>query len=588
MSAEVEVKSSPVSRCRLMSVNSSYSVDDKDCLRRRLKFHFMDPLDKFRARKKFPWKLFVQVVKIIIVTVQLIEFGHGRYMHASFINGNMVTFQHLFMNHWDASYDTAAYPPSSGAYALYEIDDFYAHVDFAVIQYHQVKTIALGSYTFGTRHHNDSLRPVEFCKRYYENGKIWTDNSSYVFNSKMLTKCLDIMPMDVIRNASDVSRDFNFSSREYFAANNFSIHFDSLVDANLNLYIKSVHLKAESPYDTPDCYEFDISIVYDNRAHSGQVVMNLDAEPTRITCVNGTIEYKANENMRKALAMVLNCLVIVLCILSAVLCVRSLLRAFQLKDETVLLFQDHYNKELSWNDKLHFLNCWYVMIVVNDVLIVIGTVVRIQIDYKHSESFDGCSIMLGTGNLLLWIGVLRYLGFFPKYNILILTLKRALPNVLRFLLCALLIYCGFMLCGWVVLGPYHKKFQSISTTSEAMFSLINGDDMFATFSALSSERSSTAIWWYSRLYLYFFISLFIYVVLSLVMAIILDSYETIKEYYEHGFPKSDLHEFLSYCNDHPNSGVYRIHRHCWWEKYCACRRAVSTESNREEQRPLLA
>ena len=39
------------------------------------------------------------------------------------------------------------------------------------------------------------------------------------------------------------------------------------------------------------------------------------------------------------------------------------------------------------------------------------------------DLWDFCSIFLGTGNLLVWIGMLRYLGFFAKYNALILTLK---------------------------------------------------------------------------------------------------------------------------------------------------------------------
>ena len=54
------------------------------------------------------------------------------------------------------------------------------------------------------------------------------------------------------------------------------------------------------------------------------------------------------------------------------------------------------------------------------------------------------------------------------------------------------------------------------------------------------ETEEATIWWFSRIYLYLFVSLFIYVVLSLFVAIIMDSYETIKEFYEQGFPLSDM------------------------------------------------
>ena len=56
--------------------------------------------------------------------------------------------------------------------------------------------------------------------------------------------------------------------------------------------------------------------------------------------------------------------------------------------------------------------------------------------------------------LSLWFA-LR--GKMVCWQILILTLKTAFPNMLRFMVCVLSIYAGFMFCGWVILGPYHIK-----------------------------------------------------------------------------------------------------------------------------------
>lgn len=65
--------------------------------------------------------------------------------------------------------------------------------------------------------------------------------------------------------------------------------------------------------------------------------------------------------------------------------------------------------------------------------------------------------------------------------------------------------------------------------------------MFETFALLRSEISS--IWWFSRIYLYLFVTLFIYVVLSLFIALIMDAYEIIKQYSDNGFPKTRLQSF---------------------------------------------
>lgn len=33
------------------------------------------------------------------------------------------------------------------------------------------------------------------------------------------------------------------------------------------------------------------------------------------------------------------------------------------------------------------------------------------------SSYDLCGILLGTSTLLVWVGVIRYLTFFQKYNV---------------------------------------------------------------------------------------------------------------------------------------------------------------------------
>jgi len=70
------------------------------------------------------------------------------------------------------------------------------------------------------------------------------------------------------------------------------------------------------------------------------------------------------------------------------------------------------------------------------------------------------------------------------------------------------------------------QFRQMSTASECLFSLVNGDDIFTTFATMSDVNG--VMWWYSRIYLYFFVSLFIYVILSVFISVIMDTYETIK------------------------------------------------------------
>ena len=156
----------------------------------------------------------------------------------------------------------------------------------------------------------------------------------------------------------------------------------------------------------------------------------------------------------------LNVTVIFVCTMSLILCVRGLLRAAKLYNQTNLLFTSRLKLELSYSEAIQFVNMWYLLIVINDLLLITGSVITemLEINKTTVDLWDVCSVLLGTGNLLVWIGMLRYLGFFPTYNALILTVKGAFPNVARFVICSGLVYLGFTFCGWIPLNRSHVSF----------------------------------------------------------------------------------------------------------------------------------
>lgn len=43
----------------------------EDQMRRKLKFFFMNPCEKFWARGRKPWKLVIQIIKLAMVTIQV-------------------------------------------------------------------------------------------------------------------------------------------------------------------------------------------------------------------------------------------------------------------------------------------------------------------------------------------------------------------------------------------------------------------------------------------------------------------------------------------------------------------------------------
>jgi len=122
------------------------------------------------------------------------------------------------------------------------------------------------------------------------------------------------------------------------------------------------------------------------------------------------------------------------------------------------------------------------------------------------------------------------------YNLLILslnlsrhqalnrTLYLAFPELLKFLLCAGLLFLAFSLTGYIVLSPFHPKFRNFYETIETLFCLLNGDDMYTTFDRIDEDDDQVA-YFFSRIFLYLFLVLFIYFVLNLFTSLVITAYE---------------------------------------------------------------
>nr|XP_020039653.1 mucolipin-3 isoform X2 [Castor canadensis] len=463
----------------------------EDQMRRKLKFFFMNPCEKFWARGRKPWKLTIQILKIVMVTIQFL----------------------------------------------------------------QLRNMSVGNHAYENKGSKQSA--MRICQHFYKQGNICPGNDTFDIDPEIETECLFVEP----------DEPFHIGTPEENRLN-LSLDFHRLLTVELQFKLKAINLQTVRHQELPDCYDFTLTITFDNKAHSGRIKISLDNDISIKECKDWHVSGSIQKNTHYM--MIFDAFVILACLSSLLLCLRSVVRGLQLQQEFVSFFLFHYKKEVSASDRMEFVNGWYIMIIINDILTITGSILKMEIQAKSLTSYDVCSIFLGISTMLVWLGVIRYLGFFAKYNLLILTLQAALPSVIRFCCCAAVIYLGYCFCGWIVLGPYHDKFRSLNSVSECLFSLINGDDMFATFAKM--QQKSYLVWLFSRIYLYSFISLFIYMILSLFIALITDTYETIKHYQQDGFPETELRKFISECKDLPNSGKYRLEGDPAESLFCCCKK----------------
>ncbi|XP_035509078.1 mucolipin-2 [Morone saxatilis] len=541
---------------RSNSISSVMTQDviKEENLRDDLRYYFMSPCEKYRARRHIPWKLGVQILKIIMITTQLILFGLNNQLVVSYKEENMMALKNLFLKDYSGvdedDYSVAVYTQQAVHNSLFYVLD----------QYSQLGRLSVGPISYA-EDEDGKLLPLTLCKEYYKRGSVEPSNEAYDIDAQLETVCVTHDP-----NTTNQRKTQNSSF--------FDLDFYRLVDIKITFQLRGINLQTVRSRELPDCYAFFVTITFDNQCHSGKVKIFLDIDAQSCACRDWKISGTAQKNTHYLL--VFDAFVIIVCLTSAVLCTRSIVLAVRLLQRFSRFLHENYNRKVCEDDQSEFLNGWYLLVIISDLLAIIGSILKMEIQAKSLTSYDVCSIFLGTSTLMVWVGVIRYLGYFQKYNVLILTMKAAFPKVLRFCCCAGMIYLGYTFCGWIVLGPYHEKFEGLSRVAECLFSLLNGDDMFTTFAQLKDKN--ILVWLFSRAYLYSFISLFIYMVLSLFIALITDAYETIKRYQKEGFPLTDLQKFLREQKDFPvaeESSQTDVHaRH---SVLCCCQRVPEND-----------
>ncbi|KAM7100074.1 mucolipin-2 isoform 4-T7 [Molossus nigricans] len=422
----------------------------EESLREDLKFYFMNPCEKYRARHQIPWKLGLQILKILMVTTQLIRFGLSNQLVVAFKEENTVAFKYLFLKGYSGT-DEDNYSCS-----VYNQEDAYESIFYAVNQYHRLKNISLGTVGYGENEENKI--GLKVCKQHYKKGAMFPLKETLNIYSDIETDCIYLDLRALSRN----SEDWKNSSF-------FTLEFYRLLQVEISFRLKGIDLQTILSRELPDCYVFQNTITFDNKAHSGKIKIYFDSDANIEECKGLNISGSVQKNTQYVLAF--DAFVIVICLASLILCTRSIVLALRLRKRFLKFFLEKYQRHVCNADQWEFINGWYVLVIISDLMTIIGSILKMEIQVK---------------------------------------------------------------------------FVALNTVSECLFSLVNGDDMFATFAQI--QQKSILVWLFSRLYLYSFISLFIYMILSLFIALITDSYDTIKKYQQNGFPMTDLQEFLKECS----------------------------------------
>nr|KAF6382845.1 mucolipin 3 [Pipistrellus kuhlii] len=287
----------------------------EDQMRRKLKFFFMNPCEKFWARGRKPWKLVIQIIKLAMVTIQLVYFGLSNQMVVAFKEDNTIAFKHLFLKEYVNQPDDT--------YAVYTQSDVYSQIIFAVNQYLQLRNISIGNHAYEEKGAEQSGMAI--CQNFYKQGNICPGNDTFDIDPQIETECFSVEPDDTFYIGTPEENKLNLT-----------LDFHRLLTVELTFKLKAINLQTIRHHELPDCYDFTLTITFDNKAHSGRIKISLDNDISIRECKDWHVSGSVQRNTHYM--MIFDGFVILMCLTSLILCLRSVIKGIQLQQVGVVAF----------------------------------------------------------------------------------------------------------------------------------------------------------------------------------------------------------------------------------------------------------
>ncbi|XP_065902044.1 mucolipin-3-like isoform X2 [Dysidea avara] len=482
-------------------------------IKKRLQLHFQDHIQKWSrdTHPRFPWKAVLHLLLVVFVTVQVSIFAADKFKLTSFLVENTKSFHHYFIRK----------ECNDRINKLYSLDDVYEQIEHTVNSYYSLSQQSL-------------TMIIDF-----DIGQCGNSNA-FPCKDKNLTSHTKVFPYNP-DSSTDIRPEDKPCCNEDSTSSSCSIEYcECSVKSQVDCYIHGDNLDTigtikfgfmfDATYDKGVIEEynsvqvhFHIVISLDNKLYNNLEV-DIDTTPT--------FSRLSNNFLNRKRTTIIDIVVLILLILSSCTYILSIFQTSNLTKDVKLHFLAYHERHLRWQEISPLYNYWYMMMLFTNLLIFAATLLKVYSDYDAQETInidllEAISILLGIGILLLWCGLFGLLKYFESLNVLLITVRLALPSILRFAIYIVILFTAFSLCGWLVLGSYHSKFGGPMETAVSLFCILNGDDLYETFTGV--EVPSNSVQMFCKLYLFVFMFMFIYIVLSLFIGIFNHAYESLSK-----------------------------------------------------------
>lgn len=455
----------------------------------------LSPIEKWRQYKRFPFKLVVHAMLLALTTLQIFVVVT---QFTSFARGNEMIFAQEFL---EPDEDTLTDE-------LYSVDDFLHRVNHIVETYYNFDDGTITKFVLDRDQKTGIIEPITLTL--HQRPFTAVDNAMIEISTYSLTAEDPLGPF----NTSLAKLKSMLSST---AALEFSFDLSSVVPSQF----------LTAPF------RWSINIHFKN---VGGIFLGQVGSTRRIE----------NQSMLYKLGWMPVALILVAAV-SLSLQVKATIASIQIYLRTRSAFRSIPKEKLKevyenlwlpgvipifdWKDvpfgvKLDFFGSWYGLEIMGEVFILIACFHGLIQDLGLPIS-DFSRVFLGTGFLIICLGFAKYLEYWKKFYMLVITMQGSFQRNLRFVISVLPLYMGFCTCGFIIFSPYTDDFSSLDKSAITLFALLNGDDIHSQFDRIYARYPYPIV---GQVFLFTFIIMFITLVLNIFLFIIEDAYHAAKDF----------------------------------------------------------
>ncbi|XP_060596971.1 mucolipin-3-like [Ruditapes philippinarum] len=478
------------------------------------------------------------ITKTCYLTMLTFQIGNCRETVFSSIEDGYIALHHNLLKNWDASFETLPYPPSIGKFAVYNQKDLRKRINYAVENVFNAEVTTTGYFK---KFESDSItiRLVYF--------DLELDHEFHRFNRIVSNIQKSFEPHYGLSKYQDTDGHtiYSYNITEELDMLNISSSLDRMLFLNIMFSLHT--LRVSRSYNDSRCQHIYGNVTFDDDNHNGQVTVDLSTNTLPISCSKMNFSLKDSPQCRGYTGHDAKCVKYLSIITSIVdgitlsgIIITLIITYRYMKKNYFTIYLSVDERNLPWSEYFGNVNLWYITSIIGDAFTLAGVTWIVSTlgddsDFKQPlKEWDKNVVYIGSGCLLTWFSMLRFIKINHKFTLLFKTLKRSAVDVIFFLTCVTIIFVGFLFGIYVVLGPYNVKFDKLSTTAETLFSLINGDEMFASFAYLKKEEAGDQqnIYLFSRVIIFVYVIIFTLFVLNLLIALFNSAYEVVKKSYE--------------------------------------------------------